>query len=214
MQIIVILIFAALWSLTFWVGSVALEATGMERARARFQVLSAITGTGFTTTEAEAVVNHPTRRRIATWLIFIGNTGAVAFIVGLILFVRAGIKAPSTLQIVIIVLAVLVPVLLIKLGVIDGLTNGFLHLIRRGRAASAPLAEEVVCQTGGYCIARLKIGDNAAGGLTIANSGISQRGATILALERGGVVFSLPAADEKLLPGDCLLCYGETGKML
>jgi len=70
MQFLVIFFFLAIWLLILWAGSVSLEATGMERDRARFQALSALTGTGFTTQEAESIVNHPKRRRIATCLIF------------------------------------------------------------------------------------------------------------------------------------------------
>ncbi|MDI6886556.1 MAG: hypothetical protein QMD22_09525, partial [archaeon] len=39
--------------------AIALMMTGMDEKRARFQALSAFTGTGFTTREAESVVNHP-----------------------------------------------------------------------------------------------------------------------------------------------------------
>jgi Trk-type K+ transport system membrane component len=69
-----ILIFAVVWLLIYWLGSIALEATGLERSKARFQTLSALTGTGFTTRQAESVVNHPKRRRIVAWLILIGTT--------------------------------------------------------------------------------------------------------------------------------------------
>ncbi len=65
MQIAVILIGAVVWLSIFWMGSIVLEATGMQRTKACFQVLSAITGTGFTTSEVESIVNHPKRRRIA-----------------------------------------------------------------------------------------------------------------------------------------------------
>jgi Trk-type K+ transport system membrane component len=44
--------------------SIALMMTGMNQKRARFQALSAFTGTGFTTKEAESVMNHPLRRKI------------------------------------------------------------------------------------------------------------------------------------------------------
>ena len=107
MDVAVVLIFGVIWLLVFWIGSIALEATGMPRTKARFQVLSAITGTGFTTSEAESVVNHPKRRRIATWLIFIGNTGVIAFVIALILFVRVGVTAPSLFQISIIVIVII-----------------------------------------------------------------------------------------------------------
>jgi hypothetical protein len=62
-------------------GAVALIITGMEEKKARFQSLSAFSGTGFTTREAESVVNHPQRRRIVSTLIILGNAGIVTVIV-------------------------------------------------------------------------------------------------------------------------------------
>lgn len=59
------------------VASVALRITGLSNTSARFQALSAFSGTGFTTSEAETVVNYPVRRRIISILMIIGNMGLV-----------------------------------------------------------------------------------------------------------------------------------------
>jgi len=59
------------------VASVALRVTGLVDSSARFQALSAFTGTGFTTREAESVVNYPVRRNIVSMLMIIGNMGVV-----------------------------------------------------------------------------------------------------------------------------------------
>ncbi|WP_300261053.1 TrkA C-terminal domain-containing protein [Clostridium sp.] len=42
--------------------------TGVPIEKARFQVTSLLTGTGFTTKESEIIVQHPTRRKLAIWL--------------------------------------------------------------------------------------------------------------------------------------------------
>jgi len=46
--------------------------TGLEIAVARFQVVSMLTATGFTTKESELIASHPVRRRIAIFLILFG----------------------------------------------------------------------------------------------------------------------------------------------
>ncbi|MBL7118366.1 MAG: hypothetical protein ISS94_06265 [Candidatus Syntrophoarchaeum sp.] len=61
--------------------AIALMMTGMDRKRAVFQALSAFSGTGFTTKEAESIVNHPERRRIVSWLMILGNAGIVTVII-------------------------------------------------------------------------------------------------------------------------------------
>ncbi len=63
----------------------ALVHTGLSREAAKFQARSAFTGVGFTTGEAENVVNHPVRRRIVMGLMLIGNVGIISAIASLML---------------------------------------------------------------------------------------------------------------------------------
>jgi len=53
-------------------GAIALMTTGMDSSKSSFQALSAFSGTGFTTREAELIVSHPRRRRIVSWLMVLG----------------------------------------------------------------------------------------------------------------------------------------------
>ena len=214
MPIILMLAGVVLWLAIFWIGSIALEATGMERTKARFQVLSAITGTGFTTSEAEAIVNHPRRRRIATWLIFIGNTGVVGFIIGLLIFVRVGIRPPSPLHIGIVIASILAIFVFIKFGITDGLTNIVLRLTHRKRPTSFLTTEEILHQSGGYSVARLVIGQrDLQAALTAKDAGLTERGIAILAIEKGATTLPFPKDDTTLVAGDYLLCYGKTAEL-
>lgn len=67
------------------VATVALTITGLSADVARFQARSALSGTGFTTTEAESVVGHPVRRRIVMTLMLIGSAGLVTVIATLMI---------------------------------------------------------------------------------------------------------------------------------
>ena len=66
------------------IASVALRLTGLEESQAKFQSLSAFTGTGFTTGEAEMIVNYPVRRRIISLLMVVGNLGLVTVLATLV----------------------------------------------------------------------------------------------------------------------------------
>ncbi|MEL7209297.1 MAG: potassium transporter TrkA, partial [Actinomycetota bacterium] len=68
-----------------------LIATGLPVPIARFQARSAYSGTGFTTVEAENVVNHPVRRRVVYTLMIIGNLGTPTLVVTVVL----GFAAPG-----------------------------------------------------------------------------------------------------------------------
>ncbi len=69
----------------------ALIATGVPPDIAAFQARSALSGSGFTTTEAETVVNHPTRRKIIAATMFVGNLGTPTLVVS----VLVGFVAPG-----------------------------------------------------------------------------------------------------------------------
>jgi hypothetical protein len=206
MQIGVMFIFLGLWLLLWWVGSIALEATGMERGKARFQALSAFSGTGFTTQEAESIVNHPQRRRVAICLIFLGNAGIVAFLILLVLYIRAGMVWPSLILLGIIVGGILIIIFALWSGVVDKLTNVVLALI--GKRGVAP-ALIVLHREGDYALARLRVQEGSPfAGRSVQDAGFAKRAIIILALKRGKKSILLSTTRERLRPGDELLCYG------
>lgn len=79
-----IFVLLSLSVLVIRIASVALRLTGLEESQARFQSLSAFTGTGFTTGEAEMIVNYPVRRRIVSLLMVVGNLGLVTVLATLV----------------------------------------------------------------------------------------------------------------------------------
>ncbi len=89
--VIVILLAVLVLALILRVGTAALVVTGLTRDVARFQVRSAFFGVGFTTSEAENVVNHPVRRRIASLLMLLGAVGITGIVGSAVLtLVRSG----------------------------------------------------------------------------------------------------------------------------
>jgi predicted permease len=212
MQVTTMVIFLAVWLLIFWLGSIFLEATGMDRSKARFQALSAMSGTGFTTRESESVVNHPKRRKIVAWLIFIGNAGIIAFIMFMILYLRAGLEAPSRLHVGIILVSILIFVLVMKF--VDKPTGAIVRLMSRRRAASYLPTEELLYQAGEYGVARVRVSEKAkVTGSALKQTRFSELGIMILAIERGHDVLPFPELEETVLAGDCLLCYGKITKI-
>jgi hypothetical protein len=210
MQILVALLFLVIWLLILWIGSMALEATGLDRSKSRFQALSALTGTGFTTSQAEMIVEHPKRRRITTYLIFIGNTGIAAFLVLLVLYLRSGITAPSRPLIIFTAIILLILALFFFLGLIDRLTNVFLGIGRKGPATLSGSVKALYNQMDDYTVARLTLGQGSKlAGTPLIDARFEQGHITVLAIERQEGMVPHPQADEILSPGDNLLCYGK-----
>lgn len=69
---------------------VFLRATGLSRDVARFQVVSLLTSTGYTTKESELILDHPARRRIGMFLILFG-----VFSFAVVVSAIANIVAPA-----------------------------------------------------------------------------------------------------------------------
>ena len=89
------------------IGSIAFQFTGMEPKMAMFQSLSAFTNTGFTTSSAESVVQHPRRRTIASIMIVMGYIGIIGLIVTMVRSsaVETGRWLPTLVRLLIIILA-------------------------------------------------------------------------------------------------------------
>lgn len=214
MQILVLLVFVIAWLLTFWFGAIALEITGMERSKARFQALSALTGTGFTTSEAESIVNHPGRRRIATWLIFLGNTGIIAFILILVLYLRNGLITPTLPYIIIVLLSLLVFTLSVRIGIEKTLSTAIVRSLRKGKSTTGMALDELLLQTGGYGIARLIVKwHKDMPNFKLKDCALYGKEISILAIERGNNVLPFPGEEESLQEGDRLLCYGRLAEL-
>ena len=99
--------------------------------------------------------------------------------------------------------------------VVDKFTNGIMRLVRRGRAVPHLLTEELLHQAGDYGVAHVAIREeDGVADFALKDTGFTARGITILAIERGDRVLPFPKAEETVLVGDYLLCYGKVAEMI
>ena len=192
------------------IATVILKLTGLDENTARFQAISAFTGTGFTTREAELILDDPTRRRTATVLMILGKVGIVSVIAGL--FFSFGkddiIGDLRNAGILIVIILLLYKVTTLK-GFSDAL-NKFIEkrIVARGLIKQRIL-EELFSLPRGYGIAQLTITkDFGEKGLSLAEAGFVEKNILILCIERHDKLIPFPHANDKLLESDKLLCYG------
>lgn len=76
LAIITLLLIVALSLIVTRTAAVALTYTGLSQQAASLQARSAFTGVGYTTSEAESLVNHPVRRQVVMLLMLLGNAGS------------------------------------------------------------------------------------------------------------------------------------------
>jgi len=208
MQLLIILLFLIIWLLIFWIGSISLEATGLERAIARFQALSALTGAGFTTTQSELIVEHQIRRKIISYLILLGNTGIMAFILLVILYTRVGVSAVSNLTVWAITVFMVIIYFSLRLGIINSLTDKMVLSIKKKNQGNSISRAIVLKHLGEHVLASITIEQHPKSvNLTLADIRSDYYIVNLLAIERDNQVLLNFSEDEKLLINDQLLCY-------
>ncbi|MET1030093.1 TrkA C-terminal domain-containing protein [Domibacillus tundrae] len=67
-----ILLYLLIIMLVIEVSVIMFNITGLEKPVSRYQVISMLTGTGFTTDESQLIIDHPIRRKISAFLILFG----------------------------------------------------------------------------------------------------------------------------------------------
>jgi hypothetical protein len=191
------------------IGGFALQLTGMEPEVARFQALSAFSGTGFTTREAERAVGNRMRRRIVTILIILGNAGTVTVIATLVAsFTQVGGYAWFFIRLAIIIAGIFgLYQLIIRSNVgqriLDWLQRPVVNRILR----AAPATEEIFHVEKDWAINLVLIrGSSKSIGLSVADI-TAERDIEILGINRAGTYLTRPDREEKIVEGDRLLVY-------
>ncbi|MGB5925768.1 MAG: TrkA C-terminal domain-containing protein [Dehalococcoidia bacterium] len=191
------------------IGGFALQLTGIEPEIARFQALSAFSGTGFTTREAERVVGHRTRRRIVTILIILGNAGMVTVIATLV----ASFTQVSGYMWFFIRLAIIIGgifglyQIIIRSNVGRRITDWLQRPVMNRILREAPAVEEIFHVEKDWAISLVMIrGSSKSIGLSVAD--ITAEGdIEILGIDRAGTYLTRPNSEEEIVVGDRLLVY-------
>lgn len=191
------------------IASVAMRLTGLPETVARFQCLSALTGTGFTTGESEMIVNYPIRRRILVALMILGNLGLISigatFIVA---FVDTGTDADAVfLQAVAFAAAIGLTFIVATNRPLDRAMCGLIGaVLLKVTSLGARRYQRLLQLENGYSVAEHVCRTTAMP--TVAS--VTPDDDTLLLLSvrpagRGQIV--RPAGDITLSPNDIVVCY-------
>jgi len=210
------------------IGAIAFQLTGLEWSLAKFQSLSCFTGTGFTTQESELITGDKQRRRIASFLMVLGNAGFVVMIATFANSLRPQqilqqrlvewllpFSVPSYMLPWISLLTIILAVLgIYKISKSPKLSRRLTNFLRkrviRKELFTVASFEELLLATGGYGVSKIEI---CAGSpvldKTLAESQLRRHDVTILAITRADRTMPNPSADTKILLGDQLICFGK-----
>ena len=198
------------------VATSALVMTGMARESARFQARSAFLGVGFTTAEAESIVDHPVRRRIAIWLMWLGNAGVVTVLGGLILsFSGSGHATWRKLAVLaggLVVLALIARSPLVE----KPLERLIQRALRRFGGLDVRDYAGLLHVKGGWTIDELKVEDDDwLAGQTLGALDLREEGILVLGIDRDdGTYLGSPRGHTVVRPGDTLVLYGRRQRIV
>jgi hypothetical protein len=193
------------------VATVALTMTGMTLQHARFQARSAFTGTGFTTMEAEAVVNHPGRRRIVMVLMLVSGAGAVSVIGALVLsFAPVDSTGGGLQRAAVIVVALTALLWLAKSPVVDRwLRRVIERLLRRFTDLDVRDYAALLHLRGRWRVVQLPVRDDDwISARPLGQLRLPEEGVAVLGVERDDGWIGAPAEDLRLRTGDIVVLYG------
>jgi hypothetical protein len=197
------------------VATVALTATGLSHDAARFQARSALSGVGFTTTESEAVVNHPVRRRIILVLMLLGNAGLVTILASTMLtFADSGRTEDVTLRLALLVGGLAVILIVARSEFVDRhLSRLIAKAISRWTDLEVRDYVRLLQLTRDYGVTELEVEpDDWLADRTLAELDLSHEGVLVLGMhKRSGEYLGAPRGGTVVRAGDVLVLYGRTG---
>lgn len=214
------------------IGGVAFELTGMDKEQARFQALSCFSGTGFTTAEAELITSHPQRRRIASYLMILGNAGLVTLIATFANSIRPvdvleqfnffyiplpipGWLSPYINIIVISLGTYLIYKLFTRSHLMDRFTNRIKKTMVEKQVIKQEKVTELLSAQEGFGVSTFEVH---------ADSPLLQKDLKhlhlkdefdiqILMIQRGSETVPIPRGENKLQIGDKVICFGKLEKI-
>jgi len=190
--------------------AIALMMTGLDEKRAKFQALSAFSGTGFTTKEAESVISHPKRRRIVTWLMILGNAGIVTVIVTATSSLVTSKGYQLSLNALILIGGVFV---IYRIATHRGFIRRWESFIEdkfiQSHAFEEVMTEDLLHLMKGYGLVRVLVKENSPLiGSTLAEQELPKKELLVLGIERGKTWIPIPKSTATFEGGDKLVVYG------
>ena len=195
--------------------AIALMMTGLDRKKAIFQAISAFTGTGFTTREAERMINHPQRRKIISWLMILGNAGIVTVIVT----ATSSFATSGSYNIPINILFLVVGIYLIyRIAVSKGFIERWENFVERRLVKSKMMEEDMVEDLlhlieGHGLVKVLLREDSPLIGKSLKEKELTKAGILVLGIEREKAWIAVPKPSEVMAEGDRLIIYGPIDRL-
>lgn len=189
--------------------SILFRLTGMPIRKARFQVISLLTSTGFTTKESEMIVQNPVRRRLASWLMVISYVSTATFIS---FFVRMLSDKVASIGFFAVAISFVIVVFVVhKSSLLEKIESKIESKVLKSKIWEK-LNEKhltLITNTRGYGIYEIYLSkESKLIGKSIIDSGLKDLEIEVLNIDKGDVFVKFPTPDYVFEVYDNITVYG------
>ncbi len=211
--LLTLLVILSLSILITRIATIALIHTGLAPQAAKFQARSAFTGVGFTTNEAEKVVNHPVRRRILMMLMLLGNAGIVSAVASIMLTFVDTSNTNAGLRVVFLIGGITLLWTAAQSEWLDQqLSNAITRILKRWTDLDVRDYASLLHVGGEYRVAEMRVEENSwLANATLQQLKLRSEGVIVLGIQLAdGTYMGVPDSDTTLNPGDIVLIYARS----
>ena len=211
-MLIYFLLYITLFLFIVEIITVLFKLTGLSEEKSRFQVISLLTGSGFTTKESELITQHPSRRKLAQIVMLLGYVGFLTGISFLVDIIKSSLSKNNI--IILTVFFMFFFVLIKNLPLLDNVIEKII-LKRPFKSKSPHKMYKLINRAKGYGIYNLTLDENSIlDGVSLKNSGLKEHHILILNIDKGSHFIGFPTRDYVLEKGDNLLLYGKVDEII
>lgn len=193
------------------IATAALEATGLPHDVAAFQARSALTNAGFTTSEAESVVDHPVRRRIVAILLLVGSAGLATVVASLVISFVSATRSEAATRFFVLVAGLLIILVLVRSKPVTRVISRVIDAaLRRWTDLDTRDLVSLLGLTGEYEVSEFEVKPKDwLAAKNLEQTRLYDEGITVLAIRRGdGQFIGAPRASTIVYPYDKVVVYG------
>ena len=203
-------VFCVLW-LLIEVFPILLKMTGLELNKARFQIISILTHTGFTTRESELIVQHPQRRRIASIVMIVSYVAQITLITLLFDLIYQNEKSIFNLFIIFVILVIFITVVTKNKYIMDKFERVTEKILTKSvRKSKEGSIDKILNLSPEFSIFEILIdGKSSICNKKLRDIKLKDKFIQILKIDRGSEVVEFPTAETMILHGDIIIVYGK-----
>ncbi|MDD5016487.1 MAG: TrkA C-terminal domain-containing protein [Eubacteriales bacterium] len=209
--IYIAVLLVAIW-LVIEILSIVFKITGLELNKARFQVISILTHTGFTTRESELIAQHPLRRKLASILMLLSYVAQASLITLIYNMISQDEKQIINVGILLAAITVIFLVVTRNKYVsskFDKIIEKFIakRIMKQTEKRSI---DQVLKISPEYAVYEILVdSESSLSNTTLKEAKLNDMYIHVLKIDRGSSTIDFPKADFLIQPGDVLIVYGK-----